>query len=75
MITKKDLSRTLRLLDLYKIDKIHKEFLSNIKARSIIDWYDIANQLIDRYSSNTIKAEIARYKSLTKKNSNIQYIW
>lgn len=74
-IDKKNLTRVLRLLDLYWIDKLHKKFLSWIKAQSVNEWFKISEALIKTYTRNKIVAKIANYKNHCKKSEEIQYVW
>ena len=73
-MTKKQLTTFLRLLSLYKIDKIHKEFLSNIKARSVNEWYETWNRLIDRYTEDEQKKFIENYKKHCSKSEQAQMV-
>jgi hypothetical protein len=40
-MTEKELIRHLRLLDLYKIDRHHKDFLADSKANDINHWIEL----------------------------------
>ena len=74
MITEKELIITIRLLDLYNIDKYHKNMLNTLKALSINDWYDFSNKLISRYSEDNIKQSINKYKKHSLKTNKQQYL-
>ena len=74
MITEKELIITIRLLDLYNIDKYHKNMLNTLKALSINDWYDFSNKLISRYSEDNIKQSINKYKKHLLKTNKQQYL-
>lgn len=74
-MTKKDLTRFIRLLSLYKIDKTHKEFLSSIKARSVNRWYEVGCNLINKHRKNEQEKFIEDYKKHCSKSDKAQFTW
>jgi len=70
MITEKDLIRTLRLVDYYKIDqaKNHGKYLSSLKGRDMNQWYEACNFFISKYSDDAIKKVMV----LPKRKTNIK---
>jgi len=74
MITKKELITFLRLLDLYKICKDHKQFLNYYKTNDVTAWYEIWNKLIDRCSQRAIEKSTKASKLFLKKTNKQQYI-
>lgn len=73
-MTEKELIRHLRLLDLYKIDRHHKDFLADSKANDINHWIELWKELIKRYSELNQKKYMKGKMDWLKKTNKELYL-
>lgn len=74
MITEIQLTRVVRLLDYYSIDKDWKYFLWFLKEKNPNLWYQFASDLINSEIKRKIDSKIKKYKRFCKKSNKRQYL-
>ncbi len=73
-MTEKELITHIRLLDLYDIDKNHKQFLSHSKANDINHWIELWKWFIEMYSNSRQKEYIKNKMKWLKKSNKELYL-